>query len=290
MTRIFISYRREDSAGYAGRLADALERRFGAGNVFRDVDDIAPGEDFVHSLHAALAECDVLIPVIGPHWLSAVDRDQRRRIDDPHDYVRQEIVTALQGELRIIPALVDGAVMPRTDQLPEPLAALTRRQALMLADTNWNHDIARLCQAVGGQPDKPPSSGSGAASHARAARRLALAAAGVAAIGALGVATWLFVRPPDLSGQWRLADGSQWLVRQSGHAIQIEEVHYESREVWRKGTGRVAGDKLEVELSYVFQPDIKLVGALQRSRDGRSLSGVLIETPGGRRQGFDLQR
>ena len=290
MTRIFISYRRDDSAGYAGRLADALEQRFGAGNVFRDVDDIAPGEDFVQRLHAALAECDLMIPVIGPLWLSSADAQGKHRLDDPEDYVRLEIGTALQRGLRVIPVLVDGAGMPRADDLPKAISALPRRQALMLTDGTWDRDVERLCQALGGGSNSAPNADVEAGRPRRIRRSLVLATFGVVALTAVGAGAWLALRPPDLSGRWQSPDGSQWLVRQSGREVQIEEVHYESREVWRKGSGRITDDRLEVELRYVFQPDTKLEGALQLARDKRSLSGALLETPGGRRVGIDLRR
>jgi hypothetical protein len=231
-----------------------------------------------------------MIPVIGPLWLSGTDAQGQRRLDDPEDFVRLEIATALQRGLRVMPVLVDGAGMPRADELPAALAALPRRQALMLMDGTWDRDVDRLCQAARGDSGSVQSAGVDAGGPVRVSRRLALAALGVLAVVALGAGAWLAMRPPDLSGRWQLPDGSQWLVHQSGRDVQIEEIHYESREVWRKGSGRIAGDRLEIELRYVFQPDTKLAGILQWTRDQRSLSGALLETPGGRRVGIDLRR
>ena len=88
MARIFLSYRRDDSAGFAGRLADAMESEFGAGSVFRDVDDIRPGEDFVQAIESHLRDVGAVLVMIGPRWLDA-GADGRRRLDDADDFVRQ---------------------------------------------------------------------------------------------------------------------------------------------------------------------------------------------------------
>jgi hypothetical protein len=284
--RIFISYRREDSAGYAGRLADALESRFGAGRVFRDVDDINPGEDFVQRLETALADCAVLLAVIGRKWTTATDSRGQRRLDDPQDYVRLEIATALQRGLRVVPVLVDGVAMPSAPDLPDSLAALSRRQGSTLTDGSWDDDVARLCRAI--EKEVQPEAATGA--RAASSRRTVLALAGVLALAALAAGGWLLLRPPDVSGPWRLADGSQWLVQQSGREVQIEEVHFDTHEVWRKGTGRLRGDMLEVELHYVFHPQSRLKGELRLAAGGRSMSGTLVQTPGERRLGVALQR
>ncbi len=284
--RIFVSYRREDSAGYAGRLSDALESRFGAGRVFRDVDDISPGEDFVRRLETALGDCAVLLAVIARQWVAAADSRGQRRLDDPHDYVRVEIATALQRDLRVVPVLVDGAAMPSPADLPDPLAALSRRQAVTLADGSWADDVARLCRAI--EEDVQPEMAAAARAARRRRRMLALAGGLALAVAATG--SWLLLRAPDVSGTWRLADGSQWVVQQSGRDVQIEEVHFETREVWRKGTGRLRGDLLEVKLHYVFHPKVHLQGELRLAQGRRTVSGILVETPGGRRVDFELRR
>ena len=107
--RIFISYRRSDTPHVAGRLFDRLVARFGAGNVFIDVDTIEPGLDFTDAIADAVGACDVLLALIGSHWLDAADDRGRRRLDDPDDLVVVEIATALQRQIRVIPVLVDGA-------------------------------------------------------------------------------------------------------------------------------------------------------------------------------------
>jgi hypothetical protein len=110
--RIFISYRREDSFGSAARLFDRLEARFGKNQVFMDIDAIKPGMDFVEAIDQAVGECDVLIAVIGPQWLTSTDADGSRRLDNPEDFVRLEISTAMDRKIDIFPLLVQGAAMP----------------------------------------------------------------------------------------------------------------------------------------------------------------------------------
>jgi len=140
---IFLCYRRGDSAGHAGRLADALIDKFGPNSVFMDVDTIEPGVDFVEEIDRAVGHCDVLIALIGPHWVGAAD-SRGRRLDDPQDLVRLEIETALDRKIRVIPALVGGADMPNQDQLPGALANLARRNAVELSDSRFRSDMQVL--------------------------------------------------------------------------------------------------------------------------------------------------
>src|ERR1700741_3460316 len=130
MGAVFISYRRGDSSGAAGRLYDRLVASLGKQRVFMDVDSIEPGWDFIEVLDRHLAECEVVLAVIGPAWLSTTDAQRRRRIDDEADFVRLEIAGALSRGIRIIPILVDGARPPAAFDLPEDLKALARRQAI----------------------------------------------------------------------------------------------------------------------------------------------------------------
>jgi hypothetical protein len=150
MPRIFISYRHADSKPYVGRLYDHLTARFDPGEVFRDIDSIRAGEDLLQAIGKAEGDCDVLIAVIGPHWLTVRDRQGRRRLADPHDNVRREIETALARGLRLVPALVGGAEMPRRSQLPASLAELAARKAIEISDDRFRHDVDRLVAAIGG--------------------------------------------------------------------------------------------------------------------------------------------
>jgi hypothetical protein len=122
--KIFISYRRDDSEDYAGRINDELVRRFERDVVFLDVDAMPPGADFVNALSAAVAKCTVLLAIIGPRWIDARDEAGRRRLDNEHDFVRVEIAEALKREVPVIPILRAGTRMQRAEQLPDNLKDL----------------------------------------------------------------------------------------------------------------------------------------------------------------------
>lgn len=154
---IFISYRREDSEGYAGWLYDRLSAHFKSEQVFMDVDNIEPGLDFVEVIENAVGSCDVLLAVIGRQWLTVADARGRRRLDNPEDFVRLEIAAALERAIRIIPVLVSGAAMPTSEDLPPALAKLARRNAIELTAQRWNHDIGRLIRVVEGVLAPPAS-------------------------------------------------------------------------------------------------------------------------------------
>jgi len=146
--RIFISYRRGETAYPAGWLYDRLAQHFGAGQIFKDVDSIELGDDFVQVITRAVGSCDVLLALIGHQWLSITDASGQRRLDDPDDFVRLEIEAALTRNVRIIPILVDGARMPNADELPEGLASLARRQALELSPSRFEYDTSRLLKIL----------------------------------------------------------------------------------------------------------------------------------------------
>ncbi len=147
-SRIFVSYRREDSRGDAGRLTDNLKARYGGKQIFRDVEAIAPGVDFVDALNTAVGASKVLLAIIGPNWLKVTDAENRRRLEDPNDFVRLEIAAALDRNIRVIPVLVGGAAMPKVEELPANLASFARRQAHELSDTRWDFDVRQLFQAL----------------------------------------------------------------------------------------------------------------------------------------------
>src|SRR5262245_3337205 len=135
---IFISYRREDSAGEAGRLAEHLARRFGDDRVFIDIDAIAPGADFVVALDRALTDTKVVLVMIGRQWLGITNAQGARRLDDPDDFVRREIETALQRGTSVIPVLVQNVVMPSATQLPGAISKLASRQAMSIQHEEFN--------------------------------------------------------------------------------------------------------------------------------------------------------
>ena len=146
---IFVSYRRDDAAGHAGRLCDDLADRVGAAEVFHDIDSIAPGEDFVSSIQRAIASADVVLAVIGPDWATVSDSQGRQRLSDPGDVVRMEIATALHTGKPVIPVLVGGASMPDGGVLPSDLAPLARRNAIEVRAESWDDDTAKLVRSLG---------------------------------------------------------------------------------------------------------------------------------------------
>jgi hypothetical protein len=220
MSGVFISYRREDSRGFAGRIYDRLSDRLGGENVFFDVDNIAPGLDFVEVLTERVAACDALVAVIGRDWLASADKTGRRRLDNAEDFVRVEIEAALNRGVRVIPVLVEDAAMPQADELPESLRKLARRQGIAIDHARFNSDVERLIRVLskieeeahrGSPPDAPaaasrsdaapveqapakpfdttPARDAGGTSHAMARRwaaPLLFAAVAVVALLALG--------------------------------------------------------------------------------------------------------
>jgi hypothetical protein len=146
--RIFISYRREETAYPAGWLFDRLADHFGAAQIFKDVDSIQLGDDFVQVINRAVGSCDVLLALIGDQWLTITDSHGRRRLEDPNDFVRLEIEAALKRNVRIIPILVDGASIPRVDELPAGLTGLVRRQALEVSPSRFEYDTSRLLKVL----------------------------------------------------------------------------------------------------------------------------------------------
>jgi TIR domain len=150
-TKVFISYRREDSAGHAGRLFDRISSHFGdTVKIFMDIDSITPGEDFVNVIENAVGSCAILIAIIGMDWLTVTDEAGKRRLDNPEDFVRVEIATALNRGVRVIPVLVQDANMPRREHLPEALVKLSRRNAIEISDVRWNYDVNRLIKTIEG--------------------------------------------------------------------------------------------------------------------------------------------
>jgi hypothetical protein len=158
--RIFISYRRDDSAAYAGRLYDRLAERFGDQQVFMDVDSIEPGIDFEVAIAQAVGSCQVALALIGRRWLTVTDDEGKRRLDDPTDIVRLELEAALNRNIRIIPVLLDGVTVPQREELPGSLAALSRRNAFRLSHEGFRSEVSRLLEFI------EQAMGSYASSHA----------------------------------------------------------------------------------------------------------------------------
>ena len=187
MPGIFISYRREDTSGYAGRLFDILSDRFGREHTFMDLDTIQGGDDFTSVIEERVARCDVLLAVIGPKWLTITGADAIRRLDAADDFVRLEISKALRRGVRVIPVLVGGASMPSQESLPSDLRPLSLRQSVELRDAYFRADAERLTSQlepiVGGSARRHGQSGS---------RRVAFAAAAILVMAGVlgGILLW----------------------------------------------------------------------------------------------------
>jgi len=209
MPVIFISYRREDSAGHAGRLFDRLRQHFGSDRVFLDVVGIEAGVDFVETIDQAVGSCDVLLAVIGREWLTCHDKQGRRRLDEPNDFIRTEITSALKRNVRVVPVLVEGAEMPPTDELPEELKRLTRRQAVELRDSRWDADVEALIAALArdtagagkdrSRPAPPRARGesAGTEQEGKPVRRGLLWGIGALVAALIGVGVALSLWPPS---------------------------------------------------------------------------------------------
>lgn len=144
---IFISYRRDDSAGYARAIYDQLVQHFSRERIFMDVDAIEPGFPFDEAIERAVGQCEILLAMIGRRWMEQ-QAGAGPRINDPKDFVRLEIAAALSRNIRVIPVLLDGASMPAEEALPEPLRALARRNALEVSNSRFKSDMERLLGAV----------------------------------------------------------------------------------------------------------------------------------------------
>jgi hypothetical protein len=157
--KVFISYRRRETAGHAGRLYDRLAEHYGDERVFMDVR-MEPGVDFVDQIDEAVTNCDALLSLIGAQWLDMRDAHGRRRLEDPHDFARLEVESALARDVKVIPVLLQDAKMPEPEDLPESLAPLARRHAIELSDERWDYDVGRLIAVLdrtlgNGVPPKP---------------------------------------------------------------------------------------------------------------------------------------
>ena len=193
MPGVFISYRRRDTDGHAGRLAEDLRERYGADRVFIDVDSIGGGADFEQRIELALDSCDAAFVLIGEDWLGR-RAGAPARIMDPDDWVRREVATVLRRpDVTVVPVLVEGAPLPTAADLPPDLERLPRLQAAELSTREWDYRVGQLCEVVervepdvAGGPLRRLVRRSGRAGAAAIAAVLAAAAVAIAAVVASG--------------------------------------------------------------------------------------------------------
>ncbi len=189
--RLFLSYRRDDTAGRAGRLFDGLTQRLGPGQVFQDVEAIKPGLDFERAVADSLESADASVVVIGPEWATVTEPGGARRLDRDDDFVRLEVGVALRSERPVVPVLVGGAQMPRAEELPEELRPLLKRQAFTVRDSVWNGDVDDLVRDLRSHLLEPP----------RRRRRPLVVAAVVLLVAAAGAVAAVLLWPdPDDPG------------------------------------------------------------------------------------------
>lgn len=145
---IFINYRKDDSRWNALALYNELQKYFNKEQLFKDFNTISPGDDFVLSIENALKKCDVLLVVIGSNWVNMKDESGQRRLDDPDDFVRLEVSTALNRNIKVIPVLIDNTQMPKATELPENMRNLYRRQFVEIDNTRFEDDVRNLAEAI----------------------------------------------------------------------------------------------------------------------------------------------
>lgn len=302
---IFISYRHKDTQGEASRLADDLRAALTGVQVFRDVETIAPGEDFVVALERALTECSVMLVLIGPIWLEARDAQGRRKLDDPNDWTRLEVATGLKRGVRVIPVTCRDAPLPATDELPEDLRELRRRQAFQLDNDRWRYDfeqlVDKLVQTEGFRRTARASAevpaATGTPQRSSAGKRwgtIALAVAGVAVViaamiesddglapgGSVGGPA-VGVPPPavadaaaaSIAGVWRSSDGEVYVFQQTGREVAMT---LQAQGVLRgQGRGTIDGNLLTLAVTLFSQgAQVPVECRLNGAPDFRSFTGI----------------
>jgi len=155
--RVFLCYRRQDSASICGRVYDRLVAHFGAKNVFRDIDSLAPGERFADKIRECIGRCDAVVVLIGRQWIAPADDPGRRRLDDAADFVRREVGEAAAQERYIVPVLHDDARMPDAKDLPADIAFLAQRHAIRLTDEHFGADVKQIVDAISNAPAERPA-------------------------------------------------------------------------------------------------------------------------------------
>ncbi|HUG22363.1 toll/interleukin-1 receptor domain-containing protein [Piscinibacter sp.] len=206
---IFISYRRDDTAGYARAIADTLGQHFSDERVFIDVDDIEAGRAFDEVIERAVGSSAVLLVLIGKRW-SGEQPGQPPRIADPQDFVHREIAAALAKDLRVVPLLLDGARMPAADELPDALRPLAKRHALEIGGSRFRDDMARLAGVIRetvGDADRTAASTASAGK-----RRVWLTLAGATVLAVAAGSALLLMRPgrADVNGTWEAQVTYDW--------------------------------------------------------------------------------
>ena len=209
--KIFLSYRRDDTAGHAVHLREDLTERYGEGNVFMDIG-MKPGVPWQDEIERKIGSCDAFVALIGPRWLTAADSKGRRRLDDPKDHLRREIEAAVWREVPLIPVLVEDAEMPTEEDLPTSLAPLSQRHALEIRNTSRRYDVAQLFEsldevAAGKAPPPPPPPPPDPPPPQRPSRAVLIAAALLLVALAVLAGVLVYIRDGDNGGDGNSGGG-----------------------------------------------------------------------------------
>jgi hypothetical protein len=297
---IFISYRRDDTRQAAGRLGDDLADHFGSAKIFRDIDNIELGVDFTVALNQALGSCAVMLVLIGHKWLDMRTAAGSRRLDDPKDWIRQEIATALHRGIRVVPVLIDGAELPDESALPDDLKPLVRRQKLDVDDARWRGDLAKLVDTLARlpglerktpppPPPPPPPSGKGSLW-----KGVGIGVVGLLVVSALmnlgadetpGPAPGPSPAPspspapapaalPNLAGFWRTNGGETYQFTQDGRQVQFRALA-QGIDIGGGG-GELEGSLLRLSMTLSVQglPPATANCNMQAAPDFRSFTGM----------------
>jgi TIR domain len=293
MFNVFISYRRDDSAGHAGRLADSLEPLLGSGKIFRDVEDIHPGDDFVKAIEQNLQKANVILVVIGKDWLTAKDDLGQLRLNDPKDFVRLEIEIALKHKHQLIPVLVDSATMPKPSDLPESIAAIAYRQAMEISDIRWDDDINRLHKVLAAsQPPNKPESWSTRWLNLKSSnfRVPTIALALLLTAGLLFLLAKPYLLTPDFSGNWYFEGGDYLLIKQDGNRFEVEHIDPAMQTTYDKGKGIIKGRHITFDLEPIYTTKFRYRGDFELSWDSDRLEGNLLEVLSNETTAIELSR
>jgi hypothetical protein len=247
MRAIFISYRRDDSEGEAGRLFDDLVRQFGEASVFMDVAGIELGTDFRKAIDRSVATCGVLLAIIGKSWLNSKNDRGELRLENPSDFVRLETAAALRRDIPVIPVLIHGAAMPRSEQLPADIRELAYRNGVELSHPRWSSDVQLLIKALRPYVDqpKPPDQPDRASAGQKTQWWKSRAFSGAVTAVLIAIAMLAYIQserqgrpisrvPPNFAGAWELTsftmDGvprtivqeKPLIITQNGHLVSID--------------------------------------------------------------------
>lgn len=284
MSKIFISYRRDDSTGYAGRLADHLTRAFGDNQIFRDYDDITPGQNFVETIQKHLKTADVLLVLIGQDWLNVNNTANLPRLFAVDDFVRMEIESALGRGIKIIPILLNDAAMPSAQQLPDSIAGLAFQQAVELTDSRWEHDVEVLVQCLNGLV-KPEQN---APANNKSWQRMLPIALGLLVV--IAVLAGLYLRQTDFSGHWYFEDGTYLTFMPEGKQFHVEHIDPGMQKAYDAGQGHMSGLWMEFTLEPIYTSRFKYHGRVKKSWNGDTLQGELTELLSDDRSSLQLTR